>query len=257
MTIYYLVYKTTHLPSGHIYIGRHVTDNLNDGYYGSGTLISKFLKKYDKTEFSREIIHFAINKDEMLRLEDERISEVFSNPLCLNCVRGDPSNGLIQHSEYSKKRISEANRGKTRSKETCDKMSIVAKNRSPETRAKMSASAKVKVFTEEHRRNIGKAGIGRKNSPEHIEKTRLSHIGSKRSEETKLKIKEKRANQILKKKHWILLDPSGNIIETTYLKEFCKKNKLGLSKLLDTKKTKQPVENGFSTGWMILNFYYT
>ena len=83
--------------------------------------------------------------------------------------------------------------------------------------------------------------------------TAIFHKGRKRSDETRSKIREKRAFQVIKKKTWTLKDPSGNIIETQGLKTFCIEHRLGLSKLLLTEQTKLPVETGFSKGWMIVS----
>jgi group I intron endonuclease len=53
-----------------------------------------------------------------------------------------------------------------------------------ETKAKMSASAKVKIFTKEHRENMSKARVGNKNAM----------FGKKQSEEAKLKMSLKKQN---------------------------------------------------------------
>ncbi len=136
--------------------------------------------------------------------------------------------------------------------------SCLGLKRSQETCARISASHKGKIFSEEHKKKISISGLGRKNSPAHIEKTRQGHLGSKRSEETKAKIKEgtKFGMIKMKRKTWKLQDPNGNLIETQYLKDFCKKNHLGLSKILETEKTKIPVDNGFSKGWIIISTFY-
>ena len=44
---YYIIYKITNIINSKEYIGAHSTDNINDGYMGSGTLIRAALLKYD------------------------------------------------------------------------------------------------------------------------------------------------------------------------------------------------------------------
>ena len=55
---YHFIYKTTNLLSGKYYIGMHSTDDLNDGYLGSGTLLRRSLNKYGKENHSIEILEF-------------------------------------------------------------------------------------------------------------------------------------------------------------------------------------------------------
>jgi hypothetical protein len=111
-----------------------------------------------------------------------------------------------------------------------------------------------KPHTAEWKAKMSIINTGRKFGPEHSARTIATHTGRKRSAETKAKIKQKRDAQVMPLKEWHLLKPDGTFIKTLRLKEFCQANKLGLSKLRETMITKQPVDTGYSTGWMIVGF---
>lgn len=72
MKVYYLVYKLTNLVNGKIYIGCHMTKNLDDGYMGSGKLIGYAKKKYGIENFKKEILSTHETPEEML-IEEARL----------------------------------------------------------------------------------------------------------------------------------------------------------------------------------------
>jgi len=55
---YNILYKTTNLVNGKIYIGVHSTDNLDDGYLGSGVALLSAIKEYGRKSFTRDILKF-------------------------------------------------------------------------------------------------------------------------------------------------------------------------------------------------------
>ena len=75
--MYHFIYKTTNLINGKIYIGAHSTDNINDSYLGSGSILHKAITKYGRESFQREIIHFCETSDELYQLEREIVNEEF------------------------------------------------------------------------------------------------------------------------------------------------------------------------------------
>lgn len=73
----YTVYKTTNKINGKIYIGKHQTDNLDDGYLGSGKHLKRAIKKYGLQNFERVILFNFNNEDDMNSKEAELVNEEF------------------------------------------------------------------------------------------------------------------------------------------------------------------------------------
>ena len=59
------IYLTTNLVNGKRYIGQHTTNNLQDGYLGSGVLILKAIEKYGTENFQREILCYCETQEEL------------------------------------------------------------------------------------------------------------------------------------------------------------------------------------------------
>lgn len=75
--MFYTIYKITNKVTGQIYIGQHVTDNLDDGYMGSGIRISRSIAKYGKDLFDKEILFVFNNFEDMNDKEAELVNEAF------------------------------------------------------------------------------------------------------------------------------------------------------------------------------------
>ena len=78
-----LIYKTTH-KNGRYYIGKHETNDVNDGYLGSGNWV-KSIK--DILELSREILTEATSEVELRQLEEYYIALHYDDPLNMNFKR--------------------------------------------------------------------------------------------------------------------------------------------------------------------------
>lgn len=142
--MYYTIYKITNMINGKIYIGKHQTNNLNDGYFGSGIALVKAIKKYGKESFKKEILYVFNNALDMDNKEKEIITEEF-------VLRRDTYNLGVggEGGPHFK--------GRRHTPETKKKLSSLNINRKPlsqEARQKISEANKRRVVTEETKKKI-------------------------------------------------------------------------------------------------------
>ena len=86
---YHYFYKITNLINDHFYYGVHNTDNLNDGYMGSGKRLAVAYKKYGIENFKKEILKFFNTKEDAFEYESEIVNEYLVNiNECYNLTNG-------------------------------------------------------------------------------------------------------------------------------------------------------------------------
>lgn len=82
---FYVIYQITNNLNGKIYIGKHKTNNLDDDYMGSGKILNDAFKKYSLENFTKTILFYLQNEDEMNLLEKMVVTKEF-------CDRDDTYN---------------------------------------------------------------------------------------------------------------------------------------------------------------------
>ena len=181
--IYYGIYKITNLLNGKMYIGQHTTNNLDDGYMGSGIVIRHALKKNGNENFRKEWLMFCEDEEELNYMERVYVdqtwidrADTYNLAIGGNSARGEnhPMFGR-QHNEETRKKISDSRQdyvgekhpfyGKHHTKETKDKISQghigIGHPMSEEQKRKLSLKRKGMKFPKEWCKNISKGKIGK------------------------------------------------------------------------------------------------
>lgn len=85
------------------YFGQHTTENLDDGYKGSGRKLQRYYKKYPN-DYIKEIISFYNTQEELNLAEYDIINPWLNNSMCLNLMEGGGNTG--RPSVETRKKIS-------------------------------------------------------------------------------------------------------------------------------------------------------
>lgn len=87
--MFHYFYKITNNLDGKFYFGVHNTENLGDGYSGSGKVLKSAYQKYGIENFTKEIIKFFDTEEEAFSYEREIVNEeMIKNPDCYNVQIG-------------------------------------------------------------------------------------------------------------------------------------------------------------------------
>lgn len=100
---YHYIYKTTCKVTGNFYVGMHSTDELEDGYLGSGIKLWHSIRKHGKENHEREILEFLTDRDSLRLREKEIVNEQFlENPKCMNLTTGGHGGFDLSYNECVK-----------------------------------------------------------------------------------------------------------------------------------------------------------
>lgn len=177
----FIIYLTTCLVNGKIYIGQHEVHNLktfDPWYVGSGKILLKAIEKYGISNFERKILCKVKNQYLANKTERYFIAKYNStNPsIGYNIVSGAPTDTECSPLKIPSiaKKVADANRGKVWSQEIKDKISrSVSKTMTKERRKLISQQHKGKIVSERSRRLISNATKG-KNNPMYGKRGKLS-----------------------------------------------------------------------------------
>lgn len=179
---HYILYKTTNLIDGKIYIGAHKTEDLDDSYMGSGRRLLSAISKYGIENFERTILEHFSDAESMYAREREIVNEEFLNREDVYNLKIGGEGGFDwindsgiggfkgrAHTEETRKKISNALIGRKRP----DLSENWHQSRTDESRAKHSASMsralKGKKKSESHKAKIREAIIKRYRSQNQVD----------------------------------------------------------------------------------------
>jgi group I intron endonuclease len=170
MEMFYFIYVITNKVNNKQYVGFHSTNNLDDGYLGSGIHLKRGKTKYGPENFSREILEYCTLKNWKER-EKYWIKKLNTLKKGYNLTEG--GEGILgwRHTDEAKEKMSKFHKGKKLSKSHRLNISESLKGRNinggwnkgkswgEETKEKMSKSHKGKTKSEESKNKMRKSKL--------------------------------------------------------------------------------------------------
>lgn len=177
-----IVYKTTNLINGKIYVGQDSKDDKN--YLGSGNLIKLAIKKYGKENFKKERLAVCYNQIELNEAECFWIKELKTVEFGYNIALGGTNGTMLnrKHTDKTKELMQKSRKNIVFSDKHRENLSLshIGKTASKATKLKMSEKQKLiirKPMSEETKEKIRNSKKGVKASKETKEKMSKSHMG--------------------------------------------------------------------------------
>jgi hypothetical protein len=200
--IFHLVYLTLNLINKKFYVGVHSTDNCNDNYLGSGTILKQAIITYSESNFQRKILFYCLSAQDAYEIETRIVNEDFIKRLdTYNIVlggsggkrttsgRGAFKNKNIEEMQEIYNKISKSNKGKPALYMIGENNpSVRFPEKNPFNNPLIQEQIKLKrigtTYSEEAKRNMSKGAIERyiknppvtgwKHSKETIDKLKLA-----------------------------------------------------------------------------------
>jgi group I intron endonuclease len=219
----FIVYKITNNFNKKIYIGQFSKKNKKfDTYWGSGTIITKAIKKHGRENFRKEIIEYCSSKEELNGRESFWIKELNSfRPNGYNIgTGGEGQDNFTHHPNKEQIRI---------------KIGLKSKNRS-------------KGKTYEERYGIEKSNEMKSNYIKLMTgKNYETRYGIKKANEMKAQRSLLNKGNKFGLKTYIFYSPCGikHIVKTGF-KDFCKENKISFDGI-----RRKINKNIYHKGWMV------
>jgi group I intron endonuclease len=122
---HHVIYKTTCKINGKYYVGMHSTDDLNDGYIGSGKRLWNAIRKHGRENFEVEYLEFFDSRELLIEREKELVNdELLKDPMCMNLMRGGKGGFISDENQFKRSQAG----GLARTKKcTAEKLSIIGK----------------------------------------------------------------------------------------------------------------------------------
>jgi hypothetical protein len=185
------LYKIINKDNGKYYIGVHSFrgDYYDSKYWGSGCFSKDARKNPEK--YLRVLICQAESRKEVLELEALFVTEeLVDDPMCYNLKTGGLGGSHAKRSAETKAKLSAAQKGRIFSDEHKAKLSASGKGRtlSDKHKAKLSAVQKGRTFSDESKAKMSAAQKGRTFSDESKAKMSAAQKGKILSDEHKAKL---------------------------------------------------------------------
>ncbi len=266
--MYHYTYQITNLINNKIYYGVRSCACLPEEdtkYWGSGIAIKHAYKKYGNENFKKEIDKtFETREDanlyEAVIVDIKWVGDKNTYNLTTGGLNGIPS-------EETRKKFSEAKRGV--------RHPFYGTHRSEETKRRISQAQKGKIISEESKQKMRDSALKGKDNPyygvprseETKRKISEATMGRKVSEETRKKI-SKSISKIIKgegnpfygkhhsketrdklasynSQNWLITNPEGGTFEICNLEQFCRDNNLHASHMGAVAKGRQRTHKGW------------